>query len=293
MNDDQLAPSGGRSGPLDPRRGVPSGALILFLASTFLITWGVIGVYILWPETVTALLGPISGRHPAFFLATWSPGIAGVAVVALHTGAAGSKAFLSRLLLWRCPAGWALFLAFGLPAVFVLGSLIGGGPLLAPIGAGGVGAMAGAALIMLFLGPVEELGWRGVAQPILQRHMAPLWAGLLIGATWGIWHLPAFHLSGTVQSGWSFTPFLIGNIALGVLVTPLFNASRGSILLPMLFHWQLINPFWPDARPWDTVLLVAIAVAVVGLNRTTMLQRGRAVTRVVPAAPLRSVGSRR
>jgi membrane protease YdiL (CAAX protease family) len=45
--------------------------------------------------------------------------------------------------------------------------------------------------MMLFLGPIEEFGWRGVAQPLLQRHMAPIWAGLLIGATWGLWHMPA------------------------------------------------------------------------------------------------------
>jgi hypothetical protein len=28
--------------------------------------------------------------------------------------------------------------------------------------------------------------WRGVMQPLLQRHMAPIWAGLIIGATWGL-----------------------------------------------------------------------------------------------------------
>ena len=138
--------------------------------------------------------------------------------------------------------------------------------------------------VMLFLGPIEEFGWRGVAQPLLQRHMAPIWAGALIGANWGIWHLPAFFLSGTVYGGWSFLPFLIGNVVLAVLVTPLFNASRGSILLPMLFHWQLINPFWPDAQPWDTWILVAVAVIVVWWNRDTMFTREGAVTDVVPAA---------
>jgi len=50
------------------------------------------------------------------------------------------------------------------------------------------------------LRPIEEFGWRGVAQPILQRHMAPIWAGVLIGIIWGFWHLPAFFLSGTVYA---------------------------------------------------------------------------------------------
>ena len=259
---------------------VPSSALLPFVVLTFAITWGAIGFYIVWPEVAVASLGEISGSHPVFFLATWAPAIAAFLVVLLHTGTRGARAFLSRLLLWRGKAGWWGVVLVGLPIVFVIGSLMKGGPVLAPIE--GIGTALVGMLVMLFLGPVEEFGWRGVAQPLLQRHMAPLWAGLLIGATWGLWHLPAFFLAGTVQSGWSFTPFFVGNVALAVLVTPLFNAARGSILLPMLFHWQLINPLWPDAQPYDTYLLVLIAALAVWVNRGTMLTRAGAVTVVVP-----------
>ena len=138
-------------------------------------------------------------------------------------------------------------------------------------------------VMMLFLGPVEEFGWRGVAQPLLQRHMAPVWAGMLIGALWGIWHLPAFFLSSTVYATWSFLPFFVGNVVLGVLATPIFNRTGGSLLWPMLFHWQLISPFWPDAQPWDTRILVVVAAAVVWWNRDAMFRRDGAVTRVIPA----------
>jgi membrane protease YdiL (CAAX protease family) len=277
-----------RGSPLVPSRRsrpIPSSALLSFLAITFAVTWGTIGVYILWPDVAAERLGEISGSHPAFFLATWGPAIAGLGVVWGHAGTGGLRAYLSRLLLWRCPPGWAAFLVLGIPLVFVAGSRIEGGPVVAPISFQGIGVAARAAILMLFLGPMEELGWRGVAQPLLQRHMAPVWAGLIIGAIWGVWHLPAFYLSGTVQSGWSFTPFFIGNVALAVIVTPLFNATRGSILLPMFFHWQLINPLWPDARPWDTWLFVLAAVVVVGLNRDAMFRRDAGWTRVVPGRP--------
>jgi hypothetical protein len=136
--------------------------------------------------------------------------------------------------------------------------------------------------MMLFLGPIEEFGWRGVAQPILQRHVAPIWAGVFIGAVWGLWHLPAFFLSGTVFAGWNFLPFFVGNVTLAVLVTPIFNRSQGSLLWPMLFHWQLINPFWPDAQPYDTWIFVAVAVVVVWWNRDTLFTRQGAVTEVFP-----------
>ena len=136
--------------------------------------------------------------------------------------------------------------------------------------------------MMLFLGPVEELGWRGVAQPVLQRHMAPFWAGALIGSAWGLWHLPAFFLAGVVYEGWSFLPFFIGNVTLAILVTPMFNSARGSLLLPVLFHWQLINPFWPDAQPWDTWILVGVAVVIVFWKRAALFSRDGAVTQVIP-----------
>jgi len=113
-----------------------------------------------------------------------------------------------------------------LPLVFAAGSLIKGGPLLAPMPPEGVGAVLATLAIMLFLGPIEEFGWRGVAQPLLQRHFAPLWAGVIIGLVWGVWHLPEFYLAGTLQSDWSFKPFFIGNVVLAVIVTPLFNNAH-------------------------------------------------------------------
>lgn len=257
-------------------------ALITFVALTFAITWGVIGSYIFWPDVMRARFGEISGAHPFFFLATWAPAIAAFSVVLIYGGLAGLRGFLSRLLMWRCPAPWWAFIVIVIPLVFMAGSLLKGGPPLAPIPPEGAGAIVSLMFMMLFLGPIEEFGWRGVAQPLLQRYLPPIWAGTLIGATWGLWHLPAFYLAGVVFAEWSFLPFFIGNITLAMLVTPIFNATRGSLLLPMLFHWQVINPFWPDAQPWDTWLLVGVMIVVVWWKRDMMFSRTGAVTEVIP-----------
>jgi hypothetical protein len=179
---------------------IPSSALIAFLGVTFFITWGLIGAFVLAPEWAVANFGEISGSHPFFFLATWAPTIAAFLVVFLFAGVSGIGAFLSRLLLWRVSPGWVAFILIGIPLVYMAGSLIKGGPLMAPLPPEGVGSMISVLFMMLFLGPIEEFGWRGVAQPILQRHMAPIWAGVLIGIIWGFWHLPAFFLSGTVYA---------------------------------------------------------------------------------------------
>lgn len=264
---------------------IPSRALFPYLALTFLITWGLIGAYILAPDAASATFGDISGSHPFFFVATWSPGIAAFIVLLFYAGLSGVRAFLSRLLLWRVPPAWAVFVLLIIPLVFMIGSRIKDGPMIAPLPPeGGVQAVVMLMFMMLLLGPLEEFGWRGVMQPLLQRHIAPLWAGLIVGATWGLWHLPAFFLAGVVFADWSFLPFFVGNVVLAILVTPLFNQARGSLLWPMLFHWQLINPFWPDAQPWDTWILVIIAAMVVWWNRDNLLSRDQAVTHVLPAS---------
>jgi len=126
--------------PTSPVR-IPSSALIAFLGITSVITWGLIGVYIIVPEMAAATFGEISGSHPFFFLATWAPAIAAFVVVFLYSGRPGIRAFLSRLLQWRCSLAWAAFILLVLPLVFVAGSLIKSGPVLAPLPPDGVGTV--------------------------------------------------------------------------------------------------------------------------------------------------------
>ena len=134
--------------------------------------------------------------------------------------------------------------------------------------------------LALFLGPVEELGWRGLALPLLQRKYAPLNAGLIVGLIWAVWHIPAFLIGGTPQSAWDFVPYFLGVIAISVVMTALFNASRGSLLTAVLAHFQFNNPIWPHAQPWDTYLLAIAAAIMVWVHRDDMLQRGAGVTSV-------------
>lgn len=145
--------------------------------------------------------------------------------------------------------------------------------------------LIGAMLFMLMLGPVEESGWRGLMLPLLQRRMAPLRAGLLVGVVWGVWHLPAFFLGGTVQSSRAFMPFFLGLAALSLILTALSNDSRGSLLLPALPHFQASDHVWPDAQPWDMGLFGVVAAGVLWVRRNRMLSGKAAATDVVPLAP--------
>ncbi|MEQ8860751.1 MAG: CPBP family intramembrane glutamic endopeptidase [Pseudomonadales bacterium] len=261
---------------------VPAVALLPYLIIAFGLPWSLLLLYVALPDQLTARLGEISASHPAFILAVWSPAIAAFALVLYYGGAPGLRSFLSRLLLWRCPVAWYVYLFVGFPLVFVAGSAIKGNLFSEPVPFDGLLSLLAAMGFMLVLGPMEEFGWRGVALPLLQRWLAPFAAGLVLGMIWGLWHLPAFLLSGTPQSSWEFMPFFVGSVCLSVILTPLFNASCGSILVAVVYHFQANNPLWPDAQPYDSYLLVAVAVIVVWLNRRTVFSREGAVTAVIP-----------
>jgi membrane protease YdiL (CAAX protease family) len=260
----------------------------VFFFLTFLLAWGILGLYIFLPGVMTRTFGELTGMHPLFFLAVYAPAVAAVTIVLLRTGPAGLVRYLSRLLLWRANWKWYAFLILGIPLIFYAGAAIKGNLFTASWPFASVGSLLSALFFFAIKGPVEELGWRGLAQPLLQRRLAPFWAGLVIGLVWALWHLPAFLLSGTPQGGWSFAPFFLGSVGLAVIMTPLFNRSGGSILLAAVFHFQVINPIWPDIQPYDNWMVLAAAAVVVWCNRGTMFTRAGAVTTVVPGSVTRS-----
>jgi hypothetical protein len=50
---------------------------------------------------------------------------------------------------------------------------------------------------------------------------------------------------------------------------------------PSLFHFQLNNPIWPDAQPWDTILFGLAALVIVIFKRRTMFAHSSAVTTIL------------
>lgn len=247
---------------------------------TFGLAWGIGALGAFFPDQMEALTGPMDSSNPLFMLVVYSPAIAGIGLVWKHYGRHGLGRYFRRLLLWRMPGAWWAYVVLGMPAVFYLGAVIKGETFeVFPYES--LWAFLPALGLAMILGPMEEFGWRGVGLPLLQRRMAPFWAGLLLGTLWATWHLPAFLIDGTPQSEWSFAAFFIGLVAVELALTPIFDAARGSLLIPMLYHLQLNNPMWPDAQPYDSYLFIAIAVVVVVVNRRKMFARGLAPTDVL------------
>ncbi|MCF7814622.1 MAG: CPBP family intramembrane metalloprotease [Candidatus Cloacimonetes bacterium] len=272
---------------MENRKKLSAVSLVPFFLITFVIAWGVLGLYVFYNEGMTKVFGQLSGTHPLFFLAVWAPAIAAFAVITIKQGFSGLKRFIARIKIFKCSVSWCLFIFVAIPLVFYVGAAIKGTLFTEPFPiSGGILSILTALILSVIMGPIEEFGWRGFALPLMQRHIAPLWAGIILGFIWGIWHLPAFLISGTQQSAWSFAPFFLGTIAISVLATALFNASKGSILLAAILHFQFMNPIWPDAQPYDSYLLIVVTAVVVWLNRKTMFTRSGSITTVVSESDL-------
>lgn len=258
-------------------------SLIPFFLISFGIAWGILGLFIFLPDIMQNIFGQLTGNHPLFFLAVYSPAIAAFILVLRDSGWCGLRMFLGRALLWRCSRAWYVFLLIGMPLIFICGSALRGNLFSEPFPFSSLQVLLLALFLSAIKGPVEEFGWRGLALPLLQQRFSPLWAALILGSIWGLWHTPAFLLSGTQQSEWSFASFFIGCLAISIIVTALFNDSHGSILLSAFFHFTLMNPIFPDAQPYDIYILIIVALLIFWRKRSVMLTKEGSVSEVIPS----------
>lgn len=156
------------------------------------------------------------------------------------------------------------------------------------ISAGVVGLLVAEFVRIAFLGgPLgEELGWRGFALPRLQLQRTAFDASVVLGVIWGLWHVPLYFVPGTGQfetvSGGMSTAFAIGafvvwTVGLSILFTWLFNETKGSLLVLILFHASVnLGAFLPSAvgSTGGVSLLYALVTCLVAI--TVVLRFGRA-----------------
>ena len=251
-----------------------------FLVISFGLTWGLVALLFAAYDQVTAIFGEVTMANPLFILAVYSPMIASTIMIWRRLGFKQLGRFYRRMGLVRTSPWWWLFILFVIPGAMYAGAAIKG-TAGAPFPFSPWYLVLPALVQALLLGPMEEIGWCGLALPVMQRKYTPFVAGLLHGVIWMTWHLPAFFIEGTPQSAWSFLPFAFGGIAVSLIITAVFNDSRGSILLPALIHFQLNNSIWPDAQPWDNLFIFLCAIIIVWMKRSTMFRRGGGETEIL------------
>ena len=243
-------------------------SVVAFFVLTFTITWGLGLLLVLFPAVFETLFGPLSAASPAFVLAVAGPTIAATTLTATRQGWSGVRALYGQVTAWRFGLQWYGVILVGVPlAAYVASWVAGSQPrhdLSTPA------SLLTFLLLNLILGPLgEELGWRGYAFPRLLARFNPLRASLILGAIWGVWHLPAFFLSGLPQATTALPVFLISCVLLAIVGTWIYLHTGRSVPSMVLFHYVVnisIDLFAAPALAF-MLLLAGAAVLVVVLDR--------------------------
>jgi uncharacterized protein len=155
----------------------------------------------------------------------------------------------------------------------------------------GLATLSPLPLLVLFVyvfflgGPLgEEPGWRGFALPRLQRRYGPLVGSLILGPIWAFWHLPLFW-----APAWNLPPtilnivmFVIAATAFTIVMTWVFNNTKGSLLIAVLVHTSfdmvlaILNGLFPVpiVNDYGSNVPVLIGLGVLALVLVA-LTRGR------------------
>jgi membrane protease YdiL (CAAX protease family) len=248
--------------------------LIWFFVITYAITWSLGLGMVVFDDFLAEHFGEFSYDSVfwkiIFHVAVYGPAIAAFTVIRVVKGGAGIRSYFGRIFKWRVGLRWFLLVFVGFPLMFLAARLLA-------IAFGhevpgyGFDTWWGWLPVVLFAlvndpGCIEELGWRGFALPMLQRRFSALNAALILGVIWGIWHLPSFLISGTNQSAMSLPIFLLGSVALSVLMAVIYNGSGGSVLLPLLAHWMVnatMGYFVGGGMAYTTTIWILVAIVLV------------------------------
>ncbi len=206
----------------------------------FLLTWPV--DLAVAAESV-GLIG-VAPPMPVVVLVGFGFVVASVVMSYVTGGKTAAIALLRRFLIWRVNWRWyaaiLLIPALNYAAVHLYAALSGVPPdysdLLAyDIAGSPVNLWAFMIPWFIFSGltNLEEIGWRGYVLPRLQGRHDALTASIIVAVFWWLWHFPKYLVGGfDVLFLWT----VVDVAAKAIMLTWLYNNTRGSLLLATMFH---------------------------------------------------------
>jgi uncharacterized protein len=126
--------------------------------------------------------------------------------------------------------------------------------------------------LMILGGGLEEIGWRGVLQPQLEKRFSFLVAAVVEGILWSIWHLPLWLVPNTSQSTYDFVAFMLYCITLGSTLAAVYWLTKsiwacilihawGNTVLGGMYTYTSLTKF-PGAK---TIVIYIIQMALIVL----------------------------
>jgi membrane protease YdiL (CAAX protease family) len=259
------------------------------LPAYFLISYAV--SWLFWVPLALSQLELVALEVPGLFFLLG--GVGPITAATLLTwralGSNGLRELYSRLLIWRVHWGWYLVALLWPSAVALIALAIArftGIPAAVTVAPATaiLLSLVGTTLILI----IEEVGWRGYALPRLQSRHNALISSLVLGTLWGVWHFP-LHLMPDYPRPLdnpfaSIALFTIFAVLFSVLLTWIFNSTRGSLLLVLLGHQAFnttnlralkVEPFGPFMMLGFVVLTLFVALVVSIFGWRALSRRGR------------------
>lgn len=222
---------------MDAKNFLKRHSLVIGIALMFLYTWTI--------DLSNAGILPFQFPFAIYITLGWGFVFASAIMTWLTLGKEAVIALLQRYLQWR--VGWKWFLAALLlePICIIAGVYLDAALTQVPPDFSDViayelfGASVSLPLFVLpfFLVEIiingEEIGWRGYVLPRLQAKYSALTSTLILGVVWGFWHLPKYlsHFDAV-----TFAWFMLHIMAFSVILTWLYNNTKGSLLMVALCH---------------------------------------------------------
>lgn len=244
--------------------------LILYFFLAFTTTWSFSAILIL---SKFEIIKPVPAWLHSF--TAYGPIISAFLITYIFRGTPGIKSLFSGIIKWKIGFWWLAFSALSIIFIFIISafivflitgetinwSLIGKLENLPNYG------ILAAYLFALFNSGIgEETGWRGFALPRLQKSFNAFQSTIILSIIWAFWHLPFFfYMPDFTRWGIaSFPGAIIALIIGGLILTWIYNSTRGSILAVALWHssYDLLGT---KGAPELVPVLVVIVILVFGL----------------------------
>lgn len=239
--------------------------IVLFTLITFSISWIAWWILVFIKQDNSGIF-----QNPFYFLIFFAGGIAPTVApfLAIYFSDKEFKAYILTIVKFRVSFFYYLFsllLVFGIAYSGIwINTLINGSNWSGS--SPDFISLVRLTLMMVVFGGLEEFGWRGLLLPALSKIFKFQIAALVVGAIWGIWHLPLFFMHGAAQYQSNFLVFAIQVIGMGFVLAWLFGRTK-SILICVLFH-AFSNAVSSSglSNPYGNAYVNALIWLVVGLG---------------------------
>lgn len=254
--------------------------IVLYFFLAYLISW-TIWLPLILPEYGIHVLPVLPKYH--HYLGSFGPFLAALIMHMVTNGKTGVTVLLKRLVQWRVPFQWYLIVLVAPVLLVVVAGYA------AEIFTGEEFTMIGFSTNAEFpeFGPIgyflfnlltfgigEETGWRGYALPMLQKKFTALTSTLILSVFWACWHIPAF-LYRPLYSQMDIagiSGFFMSMVMGSILLTWLYNSTRGSLLIVSVFHAMVELIFiskniTPQISMYEGVAFTIAAVLVIIMTK--------------------------